>query len=632
MKKAILFSLLILYSVAATAQPSIQWGAADISELMHQAEVLQALDEKPEALTMVLSDIEITIEKDVVRKRVRDIWYYPSIADAHNSGMDRIAFNKQKDSLTIHAAASIDRRGKVRMFDPQRLRITDVHQDNIFTDTREAVVALPGIGPGSLTLLDYEIVTDRAMMETPWSALIYPTGLSPVLHFRLTVRWPGAQHHPTCTSGGSSVTCRSQPEAFTCEGRDLPAPKPDRDVLWADQLEQIIVSEAANWNQVIEVSLTAFHKAMVDIGGADHLLQEISETNISTSEKISQLHDFVARDIRYISMSEHGNTITPHSIASVLAERYGDCKDKSAVLYYFLRHLGLDAYPVLVATNRHSANRLELPSTRYFNHMVICFEWEGGNYCLDPTDSYTDWQHIPAAIQGKVALELRPDSKPSVIRSNQYRWRLKTHTDIALSPEGGQHERQERIFHGEYAGTFRNFLAGMSKTERVRWAVEDYHTKLSDMATPSFSFEGIDRLVPELVIRSRADYEPIVDPNADLDYTEEDTWLIGEIASLQLEKRHYDDYFPGLEVSSHFKFDVSEHWMLTTLTPELDLEHPLGQMTRSVTHLDDRRFVVDTSLRIPEQKVSKENIAAFNDFLDLLTRESKIRFRAKLRH
>jgi hypothetical protein len=162
--------------------------------------------------------------------------------------------------------------------------------------------------------------------------------------------------------------------------------------------------------------------------------------------------------------------------------------------------------------------------------------------------------------------------------------------------------------------------------------VEDYHTKLSDMATPSFSFEGIDRLVPELVIRSRADYEPIVDPNADLDYTEEDTWLIGEIASLQLEKRHYDDYFPGLEVSSHFKFDVSEHWMLTTLTPELDLEHPLGQMTRSVTHQDDRRFVVDTSLRVPEQKVSMENIAAFNDFLDLLTRESKIRFRAKLRH
>ena len=61
--------------------------------------------------------------------------------------------------------------------------------------------------------------------------------------------------------------------------------------------------------------------------------------------------------------------LTPAPVERTLANRYGDCKDKSTLLLSLLRATGTEAYPVLVATERSDASALVVPSRGYFDHI-----------------------------------------------------------------------------------------------------------------------------------------------------------------------------------------------------------------------------------------------------------------------
>ena len=50
------------------------------------------------------------------------------------------------------------------------------------------------------------------------------------------------------------------------------------------------------------------------------------------TEKARRLYDFVARNVRYVSISLGVGRYQPHSAADVLENGYGDCKDKHTLL------------------------------------------------------------------------------------------------------------------------------------------------------------------------------------------------------------------------------------------------------------------------------------------------------------
>lgn len=625
MKRIFGLSILLGLAVAAHAEPRVQWGNGDSSALLEYASEMQGQDNPPDELTRVLSDTRIKVDSDEVRQRVTEVWYYPSSSDVQNSGMDRIYFDEKTDSLTINVAASVDREGVVHSFEKQTLKITDVHRDDTFTDVRQAVIALPGLSAGSLSLIEYEVVTDRAAREMDWSEIIFVQSVAPVQRFHLEVEWP-TDERIRWSSSLPDVNCSGSDHGLSCESANLPGIRYEAGMNWADEVGQIAVGEAGHWDDVIEGSLLAFSNALNDTRGSSALLERLGVNGLPKEEQIARIHEFVASDIRYVSMSEHGHAITPHSVASVLTSRYGDCKDKSAVLVHLLESVGVEPYPVLVATGRSSLDEVQIPTMSYFDHMVVCFELEGEQKCLDATDSYTDWQHTPAWVQRKVALTLKPGEEPRLIEPVRYRWRLQVDHETLFTGAGGAVERQQRRYIGEYAGSLRGVLAGMTSEERNAWATQEYQREVSSQVSPEFSLDDVNTLAPEYVIRSTVEYDPFLDTEAPLFYQEITPWLRQEIASLHLKNEVYDDYFPGLKVSVSHKFDIGEQWALTTLSPEFNFLHEFGSMKRTVNRLGEKQLVVETELKIPQQHVSKKDIASFNRFLEILRRESTVFF------
>jgi Flp pilus assembly protein TadD/transglutaminase-like putative cysteine protease len=137
--------------------------------------------------------------------------------------------------------------------------------------------------------------------------------------------------------------------------------------------------------------------------------EELTGGRTTPREKIQALYDFVARQYRYVSLSFGVGRYQPHAAAEVLANQYGDCKDKHTLLAALAEAAGLEAYPVLI----HSTRKLdpEVPSPAQFDHVISAVPEQGGFYFLDTTAEVAPFAMLPASLRGKQAL-LIPWSAP----------------------------------------------------------------------------------------------------------------------------------------------------------------------------------------------------------------------------
>jgi len=80
------------------------------------------------------------------------------------------------------------------------------------------------------------------------------------------------------------------------------------------------------------------------------------------------VHRWVAQDFRYVSLALGIGGFQPRLPAAVLQTRYGDCKDKATLFITLAQRMGLQAYPVLLASG--GGIERDVPSAHAFDHMI----------------------------------------------------------------------------------------------------------------------------------------------------------------------------------------------------------------------------------------------------------------------
>ncbi len=73
--------------------------------------------------------------------------------------------------------------------------------------------------------------------------------------------------------------------------------------------------------------------------------------------KVKALYDYVSRNIRYVSLSFGLGRIQPHAASEVLANGYGDCKDKNTLLAALLDAEGFHSTSVLIGSQDQARSR-----------------------------------------------------------------------------------------------------------------------------------------------------------------------------------------------------------------------------------------------------------------------------------
>lgn len=631
---AIISAALSRLAAAADASPAVRWNLQPPASALAQA---RALPTPPVSANTPIRDLlfaqHVQIDEAGVRRLLRRAIRFETAEGMDRHGTLVLPFDAGAETLVLHQVAVLGTDGSVTQFDPQRAQVIDTKTYDVYTDTFELVLPLPGLHEGAIAVLEVEEISERGRMDGPWMLVSQPRTAWPRDRFELAVEW-GAGHQPRWSTDAESLDCGVNGNRLRCSADALPAYPLTQEFIWVDTLPQVVVSEAESWEAIVAAEHRNVAAARAGNAGVDAIHAELTAQAGDDAELLDRLHAFVSRGIRYVSASEGAHATRPHSPAATLANRYGDCKDKSILLIELLERSGWESWPVLVATHRYNADKLTLPGLWWFNHMLVCGRRpDGGAFCTDPTDPWTPAGTLAHNIQGTAALPLRPGGAPGLLPQERNVWRAEVQSDVVFDTAGGQLEEQERRYLGAYAGWQRSRLAGRTGEERRRQLVLDYQSTVSDLVEPEVEVEGLADGDEEVIFRSRARYTGLQDPAADLSYQELAAWLSALLQEFTSDNREHAYPFPGVHFRSVYRYTVPAQWQLQLGGHALDLQTRFGSAKREVLwgpEGDSRRIDYRTVIDLPATRVAPADIPAFNDFLNAIRAQTVIWFTGEL--
>jgi len=161
--------------------------------------------------------------------------------------------------------------------------------------------------------------------------------------------------------------------------------------------------------------------------------EELTRGLTSPADKLRALYEFVSTQFRYLSLSFGSGWLVPHKASEVLANRYGDCKDRHTLLAALTRAVGIDTYPALVSSVQLVDRAV--PSLLQFDHMITVGALgrdERDWVWLDTSAGVAPFGFIAPALRNKTALVLVASPGPTAAGGQAGPGRLVT--TPALSP------------------------------------------------------------------------------------------------------------------------------------------------------------------------------------------------------
>ncbi|MFM2066219.1 MAG: hypothetical protein RLZZ584_1128 [Pseudomonadota bacterium] len=225
------------------------------------------------------------------------------------------------------------------------------------------------------------------------------------------------------------------------------------------------LSEFADWAEVSAWGQGLFADAAGGAAGGARVAavaEEIRQRTTTPAERVLAALRFVQQDVRYFGTEIGTSSHRPAPADQVIEQRFGDCKDKVALLVALLRQFDIAATPVLVSSAwRGQVTRL-LPGPLAFDHVIARVDLEGQFYFLDATRAQ---QTGPLAQRQAVdfhrGLALDPAGRELASLPPGYdSLRLTVHDRIRFERFGADPVLEARItYRGILAEALRNLLA-----------------------------------------------------------------------------------------------------------------------------------------------------------------------------
>lgn len=139
--------------------------------------------------------------------------------------------------------------------------------------------------------------------------------------------------------------------------------------------------------------------------------EELTKNAKDDNAKLQAVYNYVSTQFHYIGVSFGIGRYQPHSATDVLANQYGDCKDKHTLLAALLAAAGIRAYPVLISSQR--ALDPDVPSPAQFDHVISAVSQWNSYIWLDTTPEVAPFAFLLSPLRDKQALLI--SSPPSLV-------------------------------------------------------------------------------------------------------------------------------------------------------------------------------------------------------------------------
>jgi hypothetical protein len=264
------------------------------------------------------------------------------------------------------------------------------------------VFSLPAVAPGAILRLHYRtewqhFPLPEILLEVPIAWEI-PVAAATV---EVQVAEGAAFHHAFQDGPPLAPVVRRSPYGvtYTWQLADVP-PVVSEALAPPRRGTRLLVSTFPDW-----AAFGAWYRRIIQESDAvtpeiEARAAELTRGARSPREKVEALYNFVT-GLRYVAIPLGVNSHRPHTAASVLKNRYGDCKDKATLFNTLLRTQGIPADLVLVP--RFSQAHDAVPGAG-FNHAISRVRLGDEVLWADTTDDVSRFGLLPPGDPGRKVL------------------------------------------------------------------------------------------------------------------------------------------------------------------------------------------------------------------------------------
>ena len=290
----------------------------------------------------------------------------------------------------------------------------------VFSDLRVKIVTVPALRPGDI--LEYRLTWTIRTPLAPghfWQSAQF-IRRAVVLDQRLTLDVPRAKYVLVRTTGTPQPSIADEGDRRVYAWRYA-------------NLTVDITEDGTREGHVAKVppavSVTTF-RTWEDVGrwyGALEREREVPTAAIRAKadslvsgrttfhDSVAALYDYVSQEFRYVSLSFGVGRYQPHAASEVLANQYGDCKDKHTLLAALLRAVGIASAPALLSTEGTVDSTV--PSPGQFDHLITFVVGRRDSLWLDATPGVAPFRFLFSGIRGRLALVAPLEGPARLVRT-----------------------------------------------------------------------------------------------------------------------------------------------------------------------------------------------------------------------
>lgn len=250
--------------------------------------------------------------------------------------------------------------------------------------------------------------------------------------------------------------------------------------------------------------------------------RELSAGAAGTLEKIRALAQFVQKNVRYVSVQIGIGGFQPHAASIVLANRYGDCKDKATLLAAMLKAIGIESDYIIVHTDRGIVTAQSPVSLYSFNHVILAIRLpddvpDGGIDSIirhprlgrllvfDPTMPTTPLGRLPYYLQDNTALLVAGEGGELIVlpRPGPEGNVLDRKGKLVLTGDGSLIGEILETRRGSEADLMRYRIQASSEAERRKFLETFLSRSFASFSLQSYEFKNLDDPRSDLIVSYR---------------------------------------------------------------------------------------------------------------------------------
>jgi tetratricopeptide (TPR) repeat protein/transglutaminase-like putative cysteine protease len=385
---------------------------------------------------------------------------------------------------------------------------------------------------------------------------------------------------------------------------------------WAEP--DVIFTSFGSWNEVAEWWWGLSRERLQPDASVRTQAESLSAPGPTPRQRLERLHAFVAGSIRYLNVNFGMGRMQPRPAPQVLANRYGDCKDKHALLAALAASMGIDVRPVLIDSSRPDL-RDDVPAPQQFDHMVSVArlgpEPESWLW-LDGTDRFGVPGYLAPSLRDKRALLVEPSGEAQIVRTPvdpPFVARTEVELKATLLEDGALRGREMWRFRSDEEVQLRAILEAVPEAQR------------SDVVKASLARTWADAKVTNVVI---SDLSAVAEPlRIEFDAErpapsgfatgDRSLWIplppfglpeADEAAPLDADKLEF-----GIREFS-IRAEVEIPPGLSARAPlSVSVERPFGKFA-SVYAVQGTRLTLSRTLRLTTSSLGREEAGSYNGF------------------